>query len=111
VQVHDEIYVGVRNCEHAICFFREIFLIQKPLRFTVFWVQTTMTLGTLYILKDNAHPLLSEELVKHFKLDIKISDRDEVANASFPLGRVPSFIGVDGFKVSESIAVNLYCKW
>jgi elongation factor 1-gamma len=72
---------------------------------------TTMTLGTLYILKDRSHPVLCEELVKHFKLDIKVSERDEVADASFPLKRVPTFIGVDGFKLSESIAVNLYCKW
>lgn len=31
--------------------------------------------------------------------------------AKFPLGKVPAFEGVDGFRLTEGIAIARYCEW
>jgi hypothetical protein len=53
---------------------------------------------------------LPESLIKYFKLDIKVSTFDKDYISNFPLKRVPAFLGSDGFKLTEAIAVDLYRK-
>ena len=69
-----------------------------------------MSQGTLYVTQQ-IRSLPPKALVKHFKLDIKLSDKDEAFNKAFPLNKIPAFIGPKGFKLTEVIAVCLYCMY
>ncbi|KAH3679404.1 hypothetical protein WICMUC_001024 [Wickerhamomyces mucosus] len=67
-----------------------------------------MSLGTLYA-GAHSRSILPAGLVREFNLDIKVSaETDEAYNRAFPLQKWPTFIGPKGFKLSESLAVNLY---
>lgn len=49
-------------------------------------------------------------LVKYYGLDVKISTtKDAAYEKAFPMGKFPAFIGEDGFKLTETIAISIYC--
>ncbi|CAI5758246.1 unnamed protein product [Candida verbasci] len=52
--------------------------------------------------------LLPKALVKYFKLDIKLSDKDDSYHKYFTLNKIPAFIGKKGFKLHEIIAIVIY---
>lgn len=52
-----------------------------------------------------------EGLVKHFGLDVKIATKDAAYEKAFPMGKLPAFIGADGFKLTETIAISIYCMY
>lgn len=67
-----------------------------------------MSQGTLFA-DAKARVFSAEALIKHFKLDVDVSDRSAKAyKDNFPLNKVPTFLGPKGFKLSEAIAVNIY---
>lgn len=67
-----------------------------------------MSQGTLYATVQ-ARGILPKALIKHFGLDVKVSDKDAVYNKHFPLNKIPAFVGPKGFKLTEVIAISLYC--
>lgn len=72
-----------------------------------------MSLGTIYtkIAAGEAvrtRVLLPESLIKYFKIDVKVSDPDEVFPAKFPMKLVPAFQFPDGTLLSESLPINLF---
>ncbi|CUM64999.1 uncharacterized protein PRCAT00002617001 [Priceomyces carsonii] len=70
-----------------------------------------MSLGTLYV-AEQARGFVPKALVKHFNLDVKIAGKDdENYKKNFPLNKIPAFIGPKGFKLTEVIAVSIYCKY
>lgn len=69
-----------------------------------------MSLGTLYATQQ-IRSLPAKALVKHFNLDVKISDKDAAYEKNFPLNKIPAFIGPKGFTLTEVIAICLYCMY
>lgn len=69
-----------------------------------------MSLGTLYDIEGKTRTIVPLALIKHFNLDISVAAMDAAAKEKFPLGRVPAFEGANGFKLTEAIAINIYCK-
>lgn len=73
-----------------------------------------MSLGTLYA-GFRTRTVVPVALVKHYGLDIKVVDPKEEQQKefaeTFPLKKVPAFVGADGYKLVESIAVDLYRKF
>lgn len=70
-----------------------------------------MSLGTL-IGTTETRAILPVGLVKALKLDVKVESKggaDHLHN--FPLQKVPCFIGNDGFKIHEAIAIIYYRKY
>ncbi|KAI3403348.1 TEF4 [Candida oxycetoniae] len=68
-----------------------------------------MSQGTLYVLPTSPRSFILEDLVKYYKLDIKISDeKDERYQHYFPLGKTPAFIGAKGYALTEVIAIARY---
>ncbi|EMG46043.1 Translation elongation factor 1-gamma, putative, partial [Candida maltosa Xu316] len=66
-----------------------------------------MSQGTLYATQQ-IRSLAPKALVKHFKLDVKVTDKDDVYHKNFPLNKIPAFVGPKGFKLHEVIAISLY---
>ncbi|SCU77485.1 LAMI_0A01310g1_1 [Lachancea mirantina] len=69
-----------------------------------------MSLGTLYA-NSRIRCRVPKGLVQHLKLDVKIvaPEDDKVTfEKKFPLDRVPDFVGADGFKLTECIAIMYY---
>ncbi|ODV84121.1 hypothetical protein CANARDRAFT_29295 [[Candida] arabinofermentans NRRL YB-2248] len=68
-----------------------------------------MSLGTLYG-ENHTRAIVAMGLVKVLNLNIKFGDRatDVDFRTNFPLAKVPTFIGSDGFVLSESIAIIIY---
>lgn len=70
-----------------------------------------MSQGTLYG-STFSRGFLSQGLIQHFKLDItSATEADAAYKNAFPLAKYPAFIGPKGFKLSESLAIDLYRKW
>lgn len=70
-----------------------------------------MSLGTLYT-SPRARGILPSALVNSLGLDITVEDASsEQFKSAFPLEKIPAYLGKDGYKLTESIAVNLYCKF
>ncbi|KAI5956442.1 hypothetical protein KGF54_000917 [Candida jiufengensis] len=68
-----------------------------------------MSAGTLYILKVSPRSFVLEDLIKHFKLDVKLTDdKDEKYHAKFPLDKTPAFLGPKGYSLTETIAIASY---
>lgn len=70
--------------------------------------------STLYVGTYTPRGLIVKDLAKYLKLDVKIvedkeSDKKYVEN--FPLNKVPAFIGKNGFKLTETIAIAYYCMF
>ncbi|RLV92805.1 Elongation factor 1-gamma 1 [Spathaspora sp. JA1] len=66
-----------------------------------------MSQGTLYGLTQT-RALAPKVIIKHFNLDVKISDKDEVYHKYFPLNKAPTFIGPKGLKLHEVMAISVY---
>lgn len=67
-----------------------------------------MSQGTLYV-TEQSRGILVRALIKHFNLDIKLSDKEDPAyKKNFPLGKIPTFIASDGFKLQEVTAILIY---
>lgn len=69
-----------------------------------------MSLGTLYDIEGKTRTILTQALINHFNLDIKVAPMDAAAKEKFPLARVPAFEGANGYKLTEAIAIDIYCK-
>ncbi|KAK6204720.1 translation elongation factor eEF1 gamma [Scheffersomyces amazonensis] len=67
-----------------------------------------MSQGTLFGQKQiRTVPLRA--LIKHFNLDIDfVTNEDPAFKKSFPIGKIPGFIGPKGFKLHEVIAISIY---
>lgn len=68
-----------------------------------------MSQGTLYV-SERIRGALPAALVKHFKLDIKVTAPPANYKEKFPLGKIPAYEGEKGFKLTEAIAVCIYRK-
>ncbi|CAK9439142.1 uncharacterized protein LODBEIA_P33660 [Lodderomyces beijingensis] len=66
-----------------------------------------MSLGTLYV-TEQIRSLTPKAIVEYFKLDVKLSDKDSAYEKSFPLNKIPAFIGPKGFRLTEVIAISVY---
>lgn len=72
-----------------------------------------MSQGTLYA-DQRIRSVAAAAIVKHFDLDVKIvAPADDKANFDkyFPTGRVPAFVGPKGLKLTESLAIAVYCMF
>lgn len=70
-----------------------------------------MSQGTLYA-GDFGRSVLPRALIKHFNLDIAIEGTDsEAYKTNFPLKKVPCFIGPKGYKLTEVLAISVYCMY
>lgn len=68
-----------------------------------------MSQGTLYVMDQSPRSFVLEDIVKHYKLDVKITtEKDAAYNAKFPLGKTPAFIGSKGYALTETIAIASY---
>ncbi|ODV97372.1 hypothetical protein PACTADRAFT_38581 [Pachysolen tannophilus NRRL Y-2460] len=67
-----------------------------------------MSQGTLFA-TEQIRCVAAEALIKHLKLDVKISSKEDPEyQSNFPLNKVPAFIGPKGYKLTEVIAILLY---
>ena len=66
--------------------------------------------GTLYV-SDVTRVKVPSGLVKYYNLDIKISQADAAFKKNFPQAQYPSYLGEKGFKLTETIAVSVYCMY
>ncbi|GAV54304.1 hypothetical protein ZYGR_0AL00360 [Zygosaccharomyces rouxii] len=67
--------------------------------------------SSLYIIEKSPRGQLVSDLVKYLNLDVKIvTDRESDAayKKNFPLNKIPAFIGKNGFKLTETVAVIYY---
>lgn len=71
-----------------------------------------MSQGTLFA-DSKIRGVIPTALVKHFKLDVEIVDPASSAayKKHFPLAKVPAFIGPKGVKLTEVIAISVYCMY
>lgn len=70
-----------------------------------------MSQGTLFV-TEQARGIAPKAIVKHFNLDVKISDKEDAAyKKAFPLNKIPAFVGPKGFKLTEAIAISIYCMY
>lgn len=70
-----------------------------------------MSQGTLYA-DQRIRSVAAAAIVKHFDLDVKIvapADDKATFDKYFTTGRVPAFVGPKGLKLTEVIAVSIYC--
>ncbi|KAI5957693.1 TEF4 [Candida theae] len=68
-----------------------------------------MSQGTLYIMEQSPRSFILADIIKHYKLDVKLTtEKDAAYNAKFPLGKTPAFIGPKGYALSETIAIATY---
>ena len=68
-----------------------------------------MSQGTLYV-SESPKCIVPVALIKHLSLDINVEQNSVLSFAeNVPLKKVPSFIGKDGFKLHEALAINNYC--
>jgi len=68
-----------------------------------------MSQDTLYA-TESIRTVLLKGLIKHYKLDINVVGKDATFEKTFPLGKIPAFIGPKGLKLTEVIAIVLYGK-
>jgi len=72
-----------------------------------------MPFGTLFTSIDNPRSIAIKAVAKANNLDLNIVIREPGKPTAehlkaHPLGKIPAFLGDDGFAVSESIAVAIY---
>lgn len=41
---------------------------------------------------------------------VDVKPHDEKLKEQFPLGKIPAFVGADGYKLHECNAIAIYCK-
>lgn len=69
-----------------------------------------MSQGTLYN-NGLARGFLPIALVKYLGLDVEVADVEtdkENFLKQFPLGKIPAFVGPEGFKLTEVMAISYY---
>lgn len=69
-----------------------------------------MSQGTLYV-NSLARGYLPSALVKYLGLDIEIVDTEKDQESflkQFPLGKIPAFVGPEGIKLTEVMAIAYY---
>lgn len=69
-----------------------------------------MSQGTLFA-GQSIRGFLARGLIKHYNLDIEVTDKNDAYNANFPLNKIPAFIGPKGYKLTEVIAIVLYSEY
>lgn len=77
-------------------------------------LRCSWTSGKLYSYNGNARTTALLAVAKANALDVEVLDvkpHDEKLVEEFPLGRVPGFIGADGYKLHECTAIAIYCKY
>lgn len=71
-----------------------------------------MAQSTLFVLPPSPRSILAKALAKYFKVDVNVVDVTAAENkeftSNFPLHKTPAFIGEDGFKLHELIAIAYY---
>ena len=75
-----------------------------------------MSFGKLYAFEDNARSIVLRAVAKENNLDIDLVEtRPPDVTTDYlklnPLGRVPTFVGANGFILTESIAIAIYCEY
>lgn len=70
-----------------------------------------MSHGTLFT-DGRTRCLAPEALINYLGLDIKTAGKeDPVYVRDFSLNKTPTFVGPKGFKLTETIAITLYCMF
>lgn len=74
-----------------------------------------MSFGKLYGFPDNARSVVLRAVAKENNLDIELVEtRPPNVDTNYlklnPLGRIPTFVSPNGFILTESIAIAIYCK-
>lgn len=70
-----------------------------------------MSLGTLYT-NSKIRGLPAKAIIVHYGLDVKVVETEDAKHKKvFPLQKYPAFIGPKGFKLTESIAITIYCMY
>jgi elongation factor 1-gamma len=72
-----------------------------------------MAFGTLYTAEGNPRSTAIKAVAKANNIDLEIVNEDYAAKSAGllkanPLGKVPTFVGTDGFTLTESIAIAIY---
>lgn len=74
-----------------------------------------MSQGTLFAYtKDRQHSraITPKAIIKYFNLDITIAEcAGKVYEDNFPLKKAPTFVGPNGFKLQEVMAIIFYRKY
>lgn len=66
-----------------------------------------MSQGTLYA-DEKIRGVLPKAIIKAYNLDVKVAAPDAAFEKTFPLKKIPAFVGPKGLKLTEIIAVSLY---
>lgn len=66
--------------------------------------------GTLYV-KECTRAKVPSGIIKAYDLDVKIASADETFKKQFPLAKFPSYLGEKGFKLTETVAISIYCMY
>ncbi|BFZ57302.1 elongation factor EF-1 gamma subunit [Savitreella phatthalungensis] len=72
-----------------------------------------MSFGTLYSYTGNARTTALLAVAKANGLDVEVAEvkpGDAKLVEKFPFGKVPGFVGADGFQLQETMAIAIYCK-
>lgn len=67
--------------------------------------------SNLYIIDKSPRGQIVADLAQYLKLDVNVvTDRESDATytKNFPLKKIPAFIGKNGFKLTEVIAISYY---
>ncbi|KAJ5826168.1 hypothetical protein N7474_003306 [Penicillium riverlandense] len=77
-----------------------------------------MTFGKLYGLPDNGRTIAILVAAKHNNLDLELVKTEAKATAAFnssaeyrkinPVGKIPAFVGANGYTLTEAIAIAIY---
>ena len=75
-----------------------------------------MSFGKLYGFPDNARSVVLRAVAKENNLDIELVEtRPPNVDTDYlklnPLGRIPTFVSPNGFILTESIAIAIYCEF
>lgn len=66
-----------------------------------------MSQGTLYA-DQKIRGVIPKAIIKAYNLDVKVAEPDAAFEKTFPLKKIPAFVGPKGLKLTEVIAVSLY---
>lgn len=74
-----------------------------------------MSFGKLYGFADNARSVVNLVIAKENKLDVELVDtRPPDVSTDYlklnPMGKVPTFVSSNGFILTESMAIAIYCE-
>lgn len=72
-----------------------------------------MSQGTLYA-NEKVRAVFTKAVVNYLKVDVKIVDpatEQATFDKYFPTGKYPAFVGPKGLKLTETLAITLYCMY